>query len=539
MTSFRVDRFHGAVPGIAPRLLEGHKAQDATNAYIRDGDLVPLRDRSQVTTLAKAGTTKTLYRWADSNWFHWTSDVDVVESPLPSDTENRVYFTGDGAPKYTYAGIATSSGDGVYPSNAYDLGVPAPATAPDISISGTADNPDQDVGEDRAYVYTYVSSKGEEGPPSGPSGVKHWKPGQTVDVTSMDTGPGGNRNITSKRIYRTATGAEGTAFQFVAEIDVANTSYNDSVATDDLGELLPSAEWSPPPSSMTELVALPNGIVLGHDGNRLIPSEAYLPHAYPVDYRLQTAHKIVAKAVIGNAVLVATEGIPEVLTGAAPGALALDRGEIPYPCASKRSMVDMGYSAIYASPDGLVKFTTQGPAMLTAGLFTPEQWRAYAPSSMHAYRYDDFYVVFYDTGSSTGGMVVDPRGQWVMFIDLNPSAGYLEAKDGKFYLVLNDNEVHEFDPSGGTALTATWRSKTFITAKPVNMAAGFVEAAAYPVTFKLYADGQLRAMVSVANDEPFRLPGGYRADRWEVQIESTERVRRFEVAETMREIRSR
>ncbi|WP_070988482.1 hypothetical protein [Halofilum ochraceum] len=538
MAGLKIERFEGAVHGMAARLLERSQAQRASNADVRDGDLLPYRGTSQVDTLAKAGTIETLYRWAEQAWFHWPHDVDVVESPLPSDTEDRVYFTGDGVPKMTYAGLATSSGDGVYPSNSYDLGVPSPGNPPTITVVGDPDD-ENDIGEDRAYVYTYVTAKGEEGPPSDASAIKLWKPGQSIEVSGMEAGPGGNRNITLKRIYRTASGSRGTNLQYVDDIDVAATSYTDTVPTDDLGELLPSADWNVPPEDMVDLVAMPNGILIGHTGNQLVPSESYLPHAWPVDYRLQTASPIVAKAAIGNTLIVATEDFPEMLTGTDPSALALEKADTAYPCLSKRSMADLGFAAVYASTDGLVKFSQQGPELLTQALFTPEQWRGYAPESMHAYRFDDYYLVFYDTGSEQGGMIVHPNGRWVMFLDLYASAAWLDPKTGILKLVLNDNEVHDFDADGVARLTAEWRSKTFITPKPVNFAAAHVDAEAYPVTFRVYGDGQLKGDISVSDNRPFRLPGGYRADHWSFEIETDTRVHRFEVAETMEEIRAR
>ena len=317
------------------------------------------------------------------------------------------------------------------------------------------------------------------------------------------------------------------------------TADTESVATDDLGAVLGQPYNDEPPDGLIGLAVLAGGFMVGVSGNQVCFSKPYLPHAWPVDYRLQTASPIVAKAAIGNTLVVATEQIPELLTGTDPSALALETGDTPYPCVSKRSMADLGYAAVYASPDGLVKFSRQGPELLTGSLFTPEQWRAYAPESMHAYRFDDYYVAFYDTGTASGGMIVHPRGRWVMFLDLYATAGWLDPQTGVLKLVLNDNEVHDFDADSAARLTASWRSKTFITPKPVNFAAAYVEAEAYPVTFRIYGDGQLKGDISVGNGEPFRLPGGYRAQRWEFEVATDQRVYRFEVAETMAEIRAR
>lgn len=533
MTGFSFDRFQGAVPGIAGRLLQPFQAQDAENCDVRDGDIVPFKGLTSVTTLAKSGTIETVWRWDNSAWFHWASDVDVVDGPVPDDTEARTYYTGDGVPQMTYAGIATSSGDGVFPSNSFNLGVPAPATAPSVSVSGTA-NDENDIGEDRTYIYTYVSAKGEEGPPTGPSASVLWKPGQTVDVTNMDTAPTGNLNITTKRIYRTATGGESTAFQFVDEINVANTSYNDAIATESLGEVLPSVTWDPPPDNMIGLTAMPNGILAGFRSNELLFSESFLPHAWPVNYRLQTEPDIVAIGAFGNSLVVATRDYPYLVTGTDPSAMAMQRMEVPYPCLAKRSMVDMGFAVVYASTDGLVRFDNNGPRIMTEGLFTPTQWRSFAPGSMHAYRFDDYYVAFYNTGNESAAMLLPLSGDWVMFLSFHASAGWTDPEDGTLYVVQNNDELQSFNTA--SALTIRWQSGARVIPRPVNIGAARVDADAYPVTFRLIADDAVKATKTVQDGQPFALPGGYRSQRYAVEVEGTSRIRRIEAAESAREI---
>lgn len=79
--------------------------------------------------------------WAKRNgyWLHWTTDVNVVRSPVAGDPYQRVYYTGDGAPKMTYNPIAVQGGTS-YPQASYLLGIPAPSTSPTaatVSKTGT------------------------------------------------------------------------------------------------------------------------------------------------------------------------------------------------------------------------------------------------------------------------------------------------------------------------------------------------------------------------------------------------------------------
>ena len=81
-----------------------------------------------------------------------------------------------------------------------------------------------------------------------------------------------------------------------------------------------------------------------------------------------------------------------------------------------------------------------------------------------------------------------------------------------------------------------WKSGKYLTRSPVNMGAAVVEAENYPVTFKLWADEQLRATRTVSDNEPFRLPGGYLASRFEVEVSGTNQVSEVKVAENIFEL---
>ena len=96
-----------------------------------------------------------------------------------------------------------------------------------------------------SYVYTFVSSYGEEGPPSAASTVITTDDNAVITVSNLSTaGAKSNNNFGSgagtKRIYRSNTGSNTTAFQFVAEVAMATTSYDDTSNNDELAEVIPS-----------------------------------------------------------------------------------------------------------------------------------------------------------------------------------------------------------------------------------------------------------------------------------------------------------
>lgn len=63
-----------------------------------------------------------------------------------------------------------------------------------------------------------------------------------------------------------------------------------------------------------------------------------------------------------------------------------------------------------------------------------------------------------------------------------------------------------------------------------------VTGVTYDITFRLYADGVLKHTQTVADDEPFRLPGGYLSNIYSVEIESQMPVTRVSVAENVFEL---
>ena len=136
--------------------------------------------------------------------------------------------------------------------SATTLTVEVPVSATGASTSGTISNGatfkglvDQLPDFSTSYVYTFVSSYGEEGPPSAASTVITTDDNATITVSNLSTaGAKSNNNFGSgagtKRIYRSNTGSNTTAFQFVAEVAMATTSYDDTSKNDELAEVIPS-----------------------------------------------------------------------------------------------------------------------------------------------------------------------------------------------------------------------------------------------------------------------------------------------------------
>jgi hypothetical protein len=90
---------------------------------------------------------------------------------------------------------------------------------------------------------------------------------------------------------------------------------------------------------------------------------------------------------------------------------------------------------------------------------------------------------------------------------------------------------------GSGTQTATWRSKRFVVPYATNFAALQVVATSYDgITARVYADGAEKAAKAITGPRPVRLPGGFRAREWEIEIETADDVQEVVMAETMGEI---
>lgn len=531
----RVVNPKGLAPSVNPVVLAESMAQQAEDCLLGMGTIKPLRETTNVVTPSKVGTIKSIFPYG-GKWFNWLEDVSVCLSPIAQDAWDRVYFAAgdDFVPQMTVAGIATGGPD--YPTVSYNLGVPVPGSLPTTTVVGSITDPDTTLVESRSYVMTYVSAYGEEGPPCAATDLVNVAPGQTVDLSVMPTGPAGAYNITQKRIYRTNTGSSGTDFQLVATVAVALTDYNDSSANDELGSVLPSTTWDAPPDDLHSIIMLPCGALAGLSGNELCFSVPYMPHAWPTDYRVSFAFDGVSLGAYGNAILIATAGMTYVVIGSHPSNMTPpERMEEGYACVSGRGVVDMGYSIIYPAKNGLMLVSMGEVRLLTEGLIEQDDWTALAPETIHAYLWNGLYVAFWTNGTGTQGFIFNPKTGDLSYHDIAATAGYHDPLTGVLYLV-SAGEIVSWH--SGANRTATWKSKHFKLPYSTNMSCAAVIADSYPVTVKIYADGVLKKTKAVADARAFRLPSGFLANGYEIEIQSAFEVQQVAIASSMRELGS-
>ena len=564
MAYFKRDRFSGIAPGVSPRLLSEQFAQTAENVDFESGRLTPVTSDSDTFTLTNTAR-RSIFFYRDTNWLQWNDDgVSVVEGPIPADTLDRLYWTGEDYPRM---GTATTIVAGSsYPNASFRLGVPAPVSAPTISKSGTADT--TQTPDDVAYVYTFVTAFGEEGPPSPASNVLERTNTETVTIPMPSTEhPSGNYNFgtgAKKRIYRSNTGSTNTTFQFVAEVSFATTTYDDSSESFALGEVLPSGTWIGPPDDDTSLypdgplvglIAVANGVFAGFTGKRLCLSEPFLPHAWPIGYRITLEEDIVAIGSVTNGIVALTDGAPYFVTGVDPSAMTAIKLDIAQACVNDKSVVDMGEYLLYAGPDGLVAVSGGEGEVVTNGLISAKQWNDnFNPTTYRAFRYENTYVAFW----SGGGFVYDPRAGEAALSNLSYTGevrgGYMHPKDGELYIIVG-NKIKKYR-GGATNKTLKWKSKQYVTPKPVSMGWVSVHAQAYPVTVRVWADGAQIAVYSLSYSnnvytQSVTVPSGASSGTlrepimrlpavvgqvWEVEVEGAVEIDEVCLAQSMDEI---
>ena len=212
MPYLKLEGFSGISPRTGPALLAPNQAQVAKNVKLQSGELRPWRKPLLAYTpgLTSPQTIYKLNGATSSAWLEFAVDTDIVPSPVADVSDFRVYYTDGTAPKKTNWNLATTSGTGTkpFPNTSLNMGVPAPAAAPTLVKVGGSGT----VHEDRAYVYTYISTFGsvlEESAPSPAGKISSVEPDAIVTVSAFSTAPttAAGYNITAIRIYRSVTSA--------------------------------------------------------------------------------------------------------------------------------------------------------------------------------------------------------------------------------------------------------------------------------------------------------------------------------------------
>lgn len=390
-----------------------------------------------------------------------------------------------------------------------------------------------------------------------------------------------------KRIYRTA--GTNPAFMFTAEIPVADTSYNDTVPGTNLGEVLPTLFTLPPPKNLSCLTRLPNGCMVGLAGNELCLSDPYRPYSWPIGNRYSFSGRGVALCVAGTSVIVLTDSYPILFTGSDPEVMSPSTMETYAPCVSKRGSVNVGGGSIYPSFDGLWLATPAGVKKLTQNLYRDKEWGELNPATFDAAFHDGQYYAQYSASDARARIwvldVSEPDS--TTEIDEQVGALYRNEYDGLLY-VAKGAKVFQWDADNGMRYESDWMSRVNQLAKPTtfNCAQVFAdfsdivpidtaqqEANAAMQLTPMMGGGQVAGLEigavevngslltpivvqtqrkvqftlylkdvpiftkSVTSQKPFRLPTGYKAELFSVQLSASVPTYSVAMATSMEELK--
>jgi len=507
-------------------------------------------------TVQNVKTPSALNCTADGTWIsateiHYPTDVEIEDVPIEGpDSGPPITVTLVGPGLVTIPdGTATLSAVTIKGTVSNELPTGGDVTGVDqVYLSGKATPEDKREKEARNYVVTFVTPLGEEGPPSVSSEIVEVIAGQEVTLTSIPLPPSGEGwNLPSsatKRLYRSATSGVSAVYLFVAELPIAQTDYTDSLDADELAEALPSEDWNPPHEDLIGLCLLGNGGLAAFKNNEVWFSEPNMPHAWPSRNMVALGDNVVGIGAFGNSLLAATKGTPVILSGADPAAMTPIKLPVEQSCLSKRGVMEVAGGVMYPSPDGLCIADGSGIKVLTEQLMSRDQWQAFNPSSLVSAAHDFRYYGFFTRTDGTKGTIV---------LDLSGAGAALWTMEGHYLATHNDvgrdglyvvDDVRQlWRMHEGDGLVAyEWRSKVFDIPLPTNFGAAHILADSYPVTFRVWhddvlsdEDGPAKYTVEVLNDQPFRLPSGFRARFWKFGVTGTATIYTIMVAHGMNE----
>jgi len=578
MPFLKLEAFSGISPRTGPTLLQPNQAQVASNVKIQSGELRPWRKpvfeyttgNSNVQTIYQLEKTST----GTTVWLEWTTDVNVVPGPVADVTDDRVYYTDGIGPKKTNWALATTSGTGVkpFPNAYYQMGVPNPTTGPTLVKSGGSGT----VHEDRVYVYTYVNTFGavlEESGPSPATAISTVEPNATVNYFYV-----GQVTVTP------STG-------------IATGTFADNILAANLGVILPSLYYIPPPATLQGLVSMPNGILAGFTGNQVWFCEPYLPHAWPSSYMMTVGSPIVGLGVFGQTLVVCTKQHPYLITGSTPGSMTQEKLPLFEPCVAKRSIAGDQFGVLYASPNGIVSIAPGTMDVISRPLFTRDEWETYLPTSMIGVIYQNMYIAFYSSGTTKAALIIT-RGDTppLVTFQTDAQAVFVQRSTANVYVVPSGGtEIYQLDADTVNNLFYQWTSKKFVLPQPTNFGAVKIQAdwdyisstTAYNayvaaivaanqalwasgaalnstvnsivvngmllggstltpipnaaenrnVNFILFSDGVQVYGQGAASQEPMRLPADSKGYIWEVQLTGNAPLRSFKMATSIGELK--
>lgn len=280
--------------------------------------------------------------------------------------------------------------------------------------------------------------------------------------------------------------ATGTVFHDVAEVitDTArywgdgSYTFSDDFAVTGLSSALLTYDYDAPDASMVGITTGSNEMIIGFFDNQLCFAEPNAPHAWPIKYRKTIEYDIVGVEAVGGYTIVLTEEYSYRVSGNHPATVSVARVDTPYPCLSKRSIVNMGYGVLWATHGGLAIWSPRtGIALATQYIEHYDTWDTLVdPSTVNAYFYNDRYLATHSAGAfiferdeKTGGFFVT--------LNVSMTASWTDpVTNFLYYISGTGGDIYQWDKADQPLTPAEWKSKVILTKDYINLGAARVIA---------------------------------------------------------------
>jgi hypothetical protein len=399
------------------------------------------------------------------------------------------------------------------------------------------------------YCYSWVDQWGQESARSPISDAVVVQPGYKATI-SRSSSLGILQTVTSHaeltqlRLYRSRAGFNDDNDAFFRVNNGSSALYTLVGAATNIADLVGEGGFDAddrmpkieaPPSGMDGLVVMPNGYAAAFYGKTIRFSEVGHLNAYPEEYRIWVDYNVVGMAVSGNDLVVLTEGPVYIVSGSAPDRMTAFRLPFNQACVAKAGIVTWNGGICYPSNDGYCIVQGGQAQILTAGTYSPEQWRALTPSTCIAGVHNDMLMACM-TGvtlclrrTSDGLQATTTSETWTGL--------YYDVVDDKLYVI--STTVMSLWEGASTKMTLAWKSPIYHFSGLLNWQNAQVYADTYPVTLKLYraASGTASATITVADAKAFRIAKIQPAEDWQIEVQNDDRITEIALATGMRELR--
>lgn len=530
--------------------------QEATNTYIEDGTLTPMKEDSIFYLpdgVHVPEGTKSIYKHknvntAETEWHFFNEVSSVVRHPVGNDTHQRIYFVKEGKLLYKRFDWPT----------AYDVLQAQPNPQNQLTVIVN----DGGAGDIQRFIaYTLVNNLGEESALSiTTSGMDEYLYGNyrimglsedssitvTWDSNLIVPGGGNYEAFVKIRFYMTpVTTTASDDYRFAGEAYITD----ENILILNAGNDISIAESVASPVRLTydeyANIALRGvcktsfGSIITWDAGNIYVSDQKHPYRFSALSTYSIDSEILSINPFGTSFLVTTTTTPYVLTGTDPTAMLTEKAEQARGCLNKDCIVDMGNFICVPTDEGIYKIGTGSFELATKGMFSNANWDTIINNGEYlkeATQYKNLYILSLTTGDT---LVFDFINGFFWQLDYPVYCGYYDQLEQILYYTVDgvpNTRLLMFNQDN-TPRSYTYRTGKLLLNTPVNFKYARIFADDYngTITLNAYDSGTLKFTKDITSDEITKIPSS-RFSEVELEVISDRVINYINVSTTMEEM---